>query len=91
LSANRCIIKLKEKWGEAMRAIDFRGFRFGKVHSSDLNLEVVSTSNKYENRVLPAPTDTTVDIPGGDGQYYFGSIYKNREITVNVAFENVSE
>lgn len=74
-----------------MRAIDFRGFRFGKVHSSDLNLEVVSTSNKYENRVLPAPTDTTVDIPGGDGQYYFGSIYKNREITVNVAFENVSE
>ena len=77
--------------GDAMRAIDFRGFRFGKVHSSDLNLEVVSTSNKYENRVLPAPTDTAVDVPGGDGQYYFGSVYKNREITVNVAFDKVSE
>lgn len=74
-----------------MRTVDFRGFRFGKIHTSDLNLEVVSTSNRYEPRMLPAPTDQTVDIPGSDGQYYFGSIYKNREITCNVAFDNVSE
>jgi hypothetical protein len=50
-----------------MRPIDFRGFRFGNIHSSDLNLEVVSTSNRYEARTLPNPTDTTVDIPGSDG------------------------
>lgn len=74
-----------------METIDFRGFRFGKIHTSDLHLEVVSTSNRYENRTLPAPTDQTVDIPGSDGQYYFGSIFKNREITCNVAFDNISE
>lgn len=74
-----------------MRPIDFRGFRFGNIHSSDLNLEVVSTSNRYEARTLPNPTDTAVDIPGSDGQYLFGSVYKNREITVNVAFDSVSE
>lgn len=74
-----------------MELIDFRGFRFGNVHSSDLHLEVVSASNRYEARTLPNPTDTVVDIPGSDGQYLFGSVYKNREITVNVAFDNVSE
>lgn len=74
-----------------MTPIDYRGFKFGNVHSSELHLEVVSTSNRYEARTLPAPTDTAVDIPGSDGQYYFGSVFKNREITVNVAFDNVSE
>lgn len=74
-----------------MRAKDFQGFRFGKIHSSDLNLEVVSVSNRYEARTLPAPVDSVSDIPGGDGQYYFGSVNKNREITVNIAFDNVSE
>ena len=70
---------------------DFRGFKFGNIHSSDLKLEVVSTSNRYEARTLPAPSDTVQDIPGSDGQYYFGSVYKNREITVNVAFDSVTE
>lgn len=74
-----------------MRHKDFLGFRFGKIHTSDLNLEVVSTSNRYEPRILPAPSDTTMDIPGSDGQYYLGSNFKNREITCNVAFNNVSE
>jgi len=74
-----------------MKPIDFRGFRFGKIHTSDLHLEVVSTSDRYEPRILPAPTDTTIDVPGSDGQYYFGSVYKNREITCNLAFDNVSE
>ena len=74
-----------------MKPIDFCGFRFGKIHTSDLHLEVVSISDRYEPRILPAPTDTALDIPGSDGQYYFGSVYKNREITCNLAFDNVSE
>ena len=74
-----------------MQLRDFRGFRFGKVHSSDLNLEVVNSSGYYEARTLPNPNDQVTDIPGADGQYYFGSVYKNREITVNVAFDSVTE
>lgn len=74
-----------------MKAIDFRGFRFGKIHTSDLHLEVISSSDRYEPRMIPAPNDVVQDVPGGDGQYYFGSTYKNREITCNLAFDNVSE
>lgn len=70
---------------------DFEGFRFGNIHSSDLDLVVVSTSNRFNKNLLPPPKDYTTDIPGGDGKYYFGQTFNSREFTVNVAFDNVSE
>jgi len=51
---------------------DFEGFRFGDIHSSDLDLVVVSSSNRYDKNLLPPPKDYTIDVPGGDGKYYFG-------------------
>jgi phage-related protein len=32
-----------------------------------------------------------VDVPGGNGKYYFGQTYGTREFTVNVAFDNMDE
>ena len=70
---------------------DFVGFRFGAYHSSELGLKVVSSSNRYDKNLLPNPNDYTLDISGGDGQYYFGQTYKNREFTVNIAFDDIEE
>lgn len=70
---------------------DFTGFRFGNIHSKDLNLIVVSQSSRYDKNLLPNPTNYTLKVPGGDGNYYFGQTYESREINVNVAFDNVSE
>lgn len=70
---------------------DFEGFRFGNIHSSDLDLVVVSSSNRYDKNLLPPPKDYTIDVPGGDGKYYFGQTFETRSFTVNVAFDNVSE
>lgn len=70
---------------------DFVGFRFGNIHTKDLHLKVVSASNRYQKDLLPSPTDYTVDVPGGDGKYYFGQTFQPREIKVNVAFDNVDE
>ena len=70
---------------------DFEGFRFGNIHSSDLDLVVVSSSNRYDKNLLPPPKDYTTDVPGGDGKYYFGQTFETRSFTVNVAFDNVSE
>jgi hypothetical protein len=55
---------------------DFIGFRFGKVHSSELGLTVVSTSKRYEKELLPSINNVSSDIPGSDGSYYFGSTFK---------------
>lgn len=71
---------------------DFVSIRFGIYDLSKLGLIVVSSSNRYNANLLPAPSDTTIDIPGGPaGQYYLGSVYKNREFTVNVAFDSIKE
>lgn len=71
---------------------DFTSIRFGIYDLSKLGLIVVSSSNRYNANLLPAPSDTTIDIPGGPaGQYYLGSVYKNREFTVNVAFDSIKE
>lgn len=70
---------------------DFTGFRFGCIHSSDLHLVVVSSSDRYTKNVLPKNNDYTEDVPGGNGQYYFGQTYSTREFTIEVAFDKVDE
>ena len=70
---------------------DFTGFQFGQYHSSELGLIVVSTSSRYEKNLLPAPQDSTAEIPGGNGTYYFGQQHKNREISVDLAFDDIDE
>ena len=70
---------------------DFTGFRFGNVHSEDLHLVVVSSSDRYEKNLLPENKDYSTEVPGGNGSYYFGSTFGNREFGVEVAFDNVDE
>ena len=70
---------------------DFTSFRFGNIHSKDLNLVVVSQSSRYDKNLLPTATNHTSQVPGGNGSYYFGQTYQNREFDISVAFDNVSE
>lgn len=70
---------------------DFTGFRFGNIHSEDLHLVVVSSSDRYKKNLLPENKDYSVEVPGGNGSYYFGSTFENREFRVEVAFDEVDE
>ena len=70
---------------------DFVGFRFGGVHSSDLGIKRVSDGSRYNEDLLPSLQDKTVQIPGGDGTYYFGSYYTQRTIPVSIAFDDMTE
>ena len=70
---------------------DFIGFSFNGIHSSELGLVRVSDGNRYEKNLFPAISDKTVQVPGRDGFYYFGSSYNTREMTVKVAFDNLEE
>lgn len=71
--------------------MDYTDFRFGNYYTKDLHLVVVSSSDRYTKNLLPEPTDYTEEVPGGDGTYYFGQLYKDREIDCNVAFDSISE
>ena len=70
---------------------DFIGFSFNGVHSSDLGIVRTSDGSRYNENLLPTFQDQTVQIPGGDGSYYFGTTYTNRQFSIPIAFDNLSE
>lgn len=70
---------------------DFIGFSFGKWHSLLNNIYRTSEGSRYNRNLAPTFNDKTTDIPGGEGQYYFGTFHKNRTFTVNFAFDEMTE
>lgn len=70
---------------------DFISFSYNGVHSTDLGIVHVSSSDRYADALLPTIQDKAVQVPGNDGTYFFGSYYTQRPITLNVAFDNVGE
>lgn len=70
---------------------DFYGFTFKGHHSADLNIVRVSDGNRYNDLLVPSFQDKTVQIPGGDGTYFFDSFYTERTFSVNIAFDSITE
>jgi predicted phage tail component-like protein len=71
---------------------DYIGFTYNGKHSvRDLKIYRTSNSGRYDDNLTAAMTDKTVDVPGSDGQYYFGTTFKNRTFTVPYAFDNLTE
>lgn len=71
--------------------MDYTDFHFGKYYTKDLHLVVVSSNDRYEKNLLPDPQDYTEEVPGADGAYYFGQLYRDREISCNIAFDKITE
>lgn len=70
---------------------DFYGFTFNGHRSADLNLVRVSEGSRYSDFLTPSFQDKTVQVPGGDGTYFFDSYYTERTFSINVAFDNITE
>ena len=69
---------------EAIDKLDYVGFTYNNIHSSQLGLKSVSSGNRYQKDLLPVAQDYTTDVLGGDGTYFFGTKFKNNE-TANIA------
>ena len=70
---------------------DFLGFTIGNVHSSELNITRVSSGDRYEDNLLPSFKDTTMEVPGGDGVYYWDTFYNQRQFTLNFAYDDLRD
>lgn len=71
--------------------IDYVGFTFNGIHSSQLKILSVSDGSRYNWNLLPTIEDYSIDIVGGYGANYFGGTFKKREISLNIAFDEVDE
>lgn len=70
---------------------DFLGFTFGGIHSSELGITRVSGGDRYEEELFPEMRDRTAEVPGVNGEYYFGSDYGTKSFTINIAFDSLTE
>ena len=70
---------------------DYTGFRWNGKHTSQLGLTAISSSSRYSLNPISSITNNTIDVPGGDGQYYFNSTYGPKKWTVNFAFDNLDD
>jgi len=71
--------------------MDFTGITYRGRHSSEFGIVRVSNGSRYQESLLPTSEDSTTNIPGGDGDYYFGSSYRPKVFNLNFAFDNISE
>ncbi len=76
---------------KAKKDNDFIGFSFGGIHSSTLGIVRTSDGSRFNENLLPTIQDKTVQVPGGDGTYYFGSYYTQRQIPVQIAFDSLTD
>lgn len=70
---------------------DYMGFTYNKRHSSEFGIVRVSDGSRFNENLLPTMQDKTVQVPGGDGTYYFGSYYTQRQFSVSFAFDALTE
>lgn len=70
---------------------DYIGFTYNGKHSSDLGIVRTSNGSRFDENLLPTMQDKTAQVPGGDGTYYFGSYYTQRQFPVSFAFDSLTE
>lgn len=70
---------------------DFIGFQFNGVHSNELHIFRVSNGDRYEDTIIPTFKDKTQEIAGGDGTLFWESFYTQKQITIPIAFDNMTE
>lgn len=77
--------------GESKYSSDYIGFTFNGVHSDALGIKRTSEGSRFNESLLPTIQDKTVQVPGGDGMYYFGSYYTQRQFNISYAFDALTE
>ena len=70
---------------------DFISFSFNEHRSESLGIVRVSDGSRYNEDLVPTTQDKTVQVPGGDGFYYFGSDYTQKPFTIPIAFDGLTE
>lgn len=70
---------------------DFIGFTFNGKHSSELGIVRTSDGSRFNENLLPVISDKTVQAPGADETYYFGSYYTHQVFDIPFAFDNLTE
>lgn len=71
--------------------MDYIGFTYNGIHSSELGIVRTSDGSRFNENLLPVIQDKTTTVPGGDGTYYYGSYFTQKQFNVSFAFDSLTE
>jgi len=71
--------------------IDFCGFMFNGIHSSELNIIRTSNGSRYTENLSAVFQDKTAPVEGGDGTLFWNSYYTNKPFSLQFAFDSLTE
>ena len=71
--------------------IDFCGFTFNGIHSSELNIIRTSNGSRFNESLGAAFQDKTAPIEGGDGLLFWNSFYTNKPFSFQFAYDSLTE
>ena len=70
----------------------FIGFHFKEQSSKDnYNIYRVSEGDRYTIDLDSDSQDITVEVPGRDGVYYFGTTHKPKVFNIKIAFDSLTK
>ena len=69
----------------------FLGFTFCGVHSSDLSIVRINSSNRANLNLTPTFVDSTVDRVGNDGTFYLDSHSQSQIFDIDFAYDELTE
>jgi hypothetical protein len=55
--------------------MEFLDFYFNNKKASDLGIVRVFDGDRYNINLTPDLQNSAIDVPNGDGQYYYGTNY----------------
>lgn len=69
----------------------FLGFTYKGRHSSEFGIVRINTGSRADLPLSPTFKDSTTEITGGKGLYYFNTQIQQRQFTINFGFDNLDE
>lgn len=69
---------------------EFLGFEFDGIRSESLGIVRVSDGDRYEDELHPDIKNISTEVPGMDGEYYFGSTYGPKHISISIAYDSLT-
>ena len=71
---------------------DYIAFIFDGKHSyEDFGLVRTGDGDRYNEELLPTAQDTTAEVTGGDGTYFFNTRHKQKVFNISFAFDGLND
>jgi photosystem II stability/assembly factor-like uncharacterized protein len=74
-----------------IQKMDYVGFTFNGIHSSQFGFKSVTNGNRYQKYLLPGIKNFSEDIDSKNGTYFFGRKFQEKEFNLSIAFDTTTE